>query len=267
MIKILGILLFLFINVLPSFSEKISGNVVQDEQLRPNNVVIDSNSKKPVKGARVSVPQYGFSTKTDESGRFQLNANIDEKAILQVEKDGYRPFSITIDETVNNAPLKLGIEKTNLSADIFMDSKIHHLGDNMFSKNSANCKQFRLHSMGPYYSKNIKMSAISNDKEAILVFGSIIGLDTKLAKELGQNSIVSVYSSPLRVVFNGEIIAEIQINGDNQQVVIPSSLIKQNNELVIKTGKNLFQYDYTDYDDMEFANLRIEIRDRMFANK
>lgn len=259
-------ILFLIFNILPVYSEKISGNVRQDEQLYPKNLVVNSDDDTPIKGAKVSIPKYNFSTTTDNEGRFQLNANIDDKAILQIEKEGYRPFSLTIDKTINEKPLKLGIQKTN-SSDIFQDSKIYHLGDNQFSKNSANCKQFKLKSNGPYYSKKIKMSKIESGKEAVIVFGSIIGLDTKFAKELGQNSIVSVYSSPLRVIFNGEIISEIQMNGDNQQVVIPNSLIKNDNELVIQTGKNLFQYDYTDYDDMEFANLRIEVRDKVFANR
>ena len=102
------------------------------------------------------------------------------------------------------------------------------------------------------------------NKQAVIVFGSVIGLDTKLAKELGQNAIVSVYSSPVEIIFNGQKIGELNMNGDNQQIVIPNGLIKGNNDLTIRTGKNLFQYNYIDYDDMEFANLRIEIRDKVF---
>ena len=265
-IKFLFLFILFLTFCLPSRSEKISGNVRQDEQLNKKSVVVNSDDNKPVKGAKVSIPKYNYSTKTDSEGRFQLNANIDDRAILQIEKEGYRPFSLTIDETINQKPLRLGIQKTNAS-DVFMESGIFHLGDNIFSKNSANCSQFRLMSMGPYYYKKVNIGKISSDKEAVIIFGSIIGLDTKLAKELGQNAIVSVYSSPLQVIFNGQLISEIALNGDNQEVVIPYSLIKESNDLTIQTGKNLFQYNYTDYDDMEFANLRIEIRDKMFANK
>ncbi|MBR2386421.1 hypothetical protein IKA92_03910, partial [bacterium] len=57
------------------------------------------------------------------------------------------------------------------------------------------------------------------------------------------------------------------INGDNQEIEIPSSLITGNDEITIKTGKNLFQREYIDYDDMEFMNLRIEYREKsLFAN-
>lgn len=258
--------LLIFLFSVPCYSETISGNVRQDEYNQKKNMVIDSASNKPIQGAKVSVPQYDFYTSTDKNGRFQLNANIEDKAILQVEKDGYKPFSITIDRMVETNPLKLGLEKTS-PLDLYIQTGVFHLGDNIFSPNSANCRQFRLKSNGSYYHKKIKLNKPENGKEAVIVFGSIIGLDTKLAKELGQNAIVSVYSSPLQIIFNGQTIAEINLNGDNQQVVIPNSLIRETNDLTVQTGKNLFQYEYSDYDDMEFANLRIEVRDKTFANK
>ena len=40
------------------------------------------------------------------------------------------------------------------------------------------------------------------------------------------------------------------------------SILKQTNELLIKTGKNLFQTAYVDYDDIEIANLRIEVKEK-----
>lgn len=249
-----------------SFAETISGNVREDNFLNKKSVIIDSETEKAIEGAKVYLPNYGFSTSTDNKGRFELNANIQDKAILQVEKEGYRPFSITVDKSITERPLKLGIEKLNAS-DIFVDSGVYHLGDDVYSSNSANCYQFKAKPIGPFYSKRIKINKPSNDKQAVLVFGSVIGLDTKLAKELGQNAIVSVYSSPVEIIFNGQKIGELNMNGDNQQIVIPNSLIRMNNDLTIRTGKNLFQYNYIDYDDMEFANLRIEIRDKVFANK
>ena len=55
-------------------------------------------------------------------------------------------------------------------------------------------------------------------------------------------------------------ISEIQINGDGQRIKIPSALIRRNqiNEVTIKTGRNLMQTAYIDYDDIEFMNLFIE---------
>lgn len=259
------VILLLFLTF-PVYAQTISGNVRQDELLDKKSVVIDSATEKPIKGAKIYIPNYDFHTTTDKEGRFELNANIENKAILQIEKDGYRPFSLTVDKMITEKPLRLGLQKTN-AADVFVDAGVYHLGDDVYSQNSANCRQFKAKPIGPFYSKNIKLGKIDSDKQAIIVFGSVIGLDTKMAKELGQNAIVSVYSSPVEIFFNGQKIGELNINGDNQQIAIPNMLLKHTNELTVRTGKNLFQYNYTDYDDMEFANLRIEIVDKVFANK
>ena len=63
-----------------------------------------------------------------------------------------------------------------------------------------------------------------------------------------------------KVYFNGQKIAEIQINGDGQRIKIPNYLIRPNqeNELKIIAGINLKQTAYVDFDDFEFMNLNIE---------
>ena len=133
------ILVFLFF-LIPSFSfaETISGNVREDNFLNKKSVIIDSETEKAIEGAKVYLPNYGFSTSTDSKGRFELNANIQDKAILQVEKDGYRPFSITVDKSITERPLKLGIEKLNAS-DIFVDSGVFHLGDDVNIVSTSGC--------------------------------------------------------------------------------------------------------------------------------
>jgi len=92
------------------------------------------------------------------------------------------------------------------------------------------------------------------------VIGSIIGIDTLMARSLRQNSIVNSYASPPEVYFNGTKIAEIQLNGDGQRIRLPNNLVKsgQMNEITIRTGRNLKQTAYIDYDDIEFMNLSIE---------
>ena len=83
-----------------------------------------------------------------------------------------------------------------------------------------------------------------------------------MAQAMGQNKISIAYASPPVVFFNGQKIAEIQLNGDGQRIKLPKSLIKprQNNEITIKTGRNMMQTAYIDYDDIEFINLTIENR-------
>ena len=131
----------------------------------------------------------------------------------------------------------------------------------MFSVNSANSWEFRLSANGYYLSKFFQMPKFSPTQNVVVSIGTIIGLDTKKAKELGQNKIAEVYSSPMEVLINGKRIHYIHLNGDNIEIKIPKSLLKKENELIIKTGKNLFQNQYTDYDDIELANIRIEVKD------
>lgn len=77
---------------------------------------------------------------------------------------------------------------------------------------------------------------------------------------MGQNKVNNAYASPPEVYFNGNKIADIQINGDKQKIRVPYGLIRQNemNEVTIKTGKNMMQTAYVDYDDIEFMNLSLE---------
>jgi hypothetical protein len=92
-----------------------------------------------------------------------------------------------------------------------------------------------------------------------IVIGSVIGLDTELAKTMGQNKIRTAYSSPAQVYFNGKLIGELKVNGDGQRIKIPKNLIIANstNQVTIKTGQNMMPSDHIYYDDIEIMNLSI----------
>lgn len=243
------------------FSDVISGKVRQDDKLYARNQVVDSKDGSPVDNARVSVPKNGYETYTDNNGRFELNTKIDSTTVLSVEKEGFRPYSLTIDKNSMNQPLKLGIERSK-SGDIQLEASLFHLGDNVYADTSANSGEFKIKSIGTFFSKKFNMAPVSPSEEALIVIGSVIGLDTKLAKEMGQNRITSVYSSPAEIFFNGQKIGELNINGDNQEIIIPRNLVRPTNEVTVRTGRNLFQQAYVDYDDIELANLRIETREK-----
>ena len=221
--------------------------------------IVDSGTNSPVAGAKVSLPKQNYTTYTDNQGAFNLNANIKDPTIMSVEKDGYRPFSLTIDEKIAAKPIIVGIEKSNVQ-DVIISSEMFHLGDDNFSANSANSGEFRGKSIGPFYSKTFMIAANALSKTNYLVIGSIIGIDTFMAKSMKQNSIIHSFSSPPEVYFNGSKIAEIQLNGDGQRVKIPNNLLKpgQINEITIRTGRNLKQTAYIDYDDIELMNLSIQ---------
>ncbi len=251
------ILLFFVINQLPAYCA-ISGGV-EKSGYDNSSKVFDAKTKEPIKNAKISIPQLKYSTRTDDDGKFYLDAQIQGTNIMSVEKDGYRPFSLTLDEKPIR-PLTIGIEKTS-PKDIILDKDLIHLGDNNFSPNSANANEFRLSAMGSYYNKIFPIKTLSPNETAYFIIGSIIGIDTQLAQQLGQSQAKSAYSSPPEIYFNGQKIAEIKANGDGQKIRLPNSLISQTqlNEITIKTGKNLFQYAYTDYDDIELMNLFIEV--------
>ena len=248
----------------PNYSEVITGNVAKNgtkNETKKQHKVVDANSQKGIPFATVKIPTKNYETKTDNNGFFELNADISGSTIMSVEKQGYRPFSITVDKENISKPIIIGIEKTQLS-DLSLESDVIHLGDNNYSEKSANSGEFKLRSSGPFYSKTFKILQVGADENAYFVIGSVIGVDTLLARNMGQSHVVTSYASPAQIYFNGQKIGEIKYNSDGQQVLLPKQLIKQNgdNEITIKTGKNLFQKAYIDYDDIEVANLHIEFK-------
>lgn len=232
---------------------------VEKEIVVGKSKVIDSKTGEAIVGAKVSMPLENEVTYSNNDGIFNLNANLNGQTVLLVEKEGYKPYSVTVDKNDLASPIILSLEKATVK-DIVLDSDLFHLGDDNFSTQSANASQFQIASMGSFYTKNFKLGRIPQGARVNLVLGSVMGVDTKLAKEMGQNKIVGTYASAPQIYFNGNKIAEIQLNGDGQRVRIPNNLIRpnQNNQITIKTGVNLMQKAYVDYDDIELANISIE---------
>lgn len=253
------ILAILFTLSQQTYATTFTGGVTKVGQ-QESNQVIDSQTKQGIEFAKITIPQKNFRTYTDANGNFEIeHVQITQPTILNVEKEGYRPFSLTINngDSLNN-PMKIEIAKSE-ATDIALDSQILHLGDDTYSKNSANAADFRLKSIGPYYSKDFIMTDNAKRSTNYLIIGSIVGLDTKLAKTMGQNRIQYAYSSPAEIYFNGKLIGELKVNGDGQRVKIPNSLIVANeaNQITIKTGQNLMPSDHLDYDDIEIMNISI----------
>lgn len=255
----LFILLFVFLSInMSAVASPLRANVSKEGEPGINRIV-DAQTNMPIQGAKITMPQLNYSANTNSDGTFNLNADINGPTVLSVEKDGYQPFSLTIDERIASRPIVVGIEKIN-PMNIIIDKDMFHLGDNNYSDTSANASEFSVKCLGPYYTKTVKIDKSTDN--TYLVIGSIIGVDTKMAKSMGQNKILQAYSSPPEIFFNGNKISEIWLNGDGQSFKIPKSLIRtgQINEITIKTGRNLMQTSYIDYDDIEIANISIETR-------
>ncbi len=260
-----GIILFTLIATMLNFhmaalGAPISGYAKKDGiTIKPNRVV-DSKNGMPISSAKINIPSKNFSTTTDENGSFQLQADINAPTIMSVEKDGYKPFSLTMDRLAVSKPIVIGIEKSN-PADVIIEQNLLHLGDDKFSDTSANAEEFQSNSHGPFYSKKFRISQPKMNEDVYFIIGSVIGIDTKMAIDIGQSRVKTAYSSPPEIFFNNQKIAELKINGDHQEIKLPKHLIipNQMNEITIKTGRNLFQTQSIDYDDIELMNLSVEI--------
>lgn len=254
----LSIIIVLFFITSPSLATTFQGGV--SEQGHGNSSrIVDRNTGLGIEGAKISIPKQKYSTQTDSHGYFELNTQINGPTIMSVQKEKYKPFSVTINDQTLSAPIVIGIEKTSADG-MVLDSNMYHLGDNNFSDLSANAGEFRMESIGPFYTKRFLLKNVKLNKPIFLVIGSIIGIDTDLARSIGQNKITNAFASPPEIFFNGNKISEVQINGDSQKIKIPPMLIRKNqvNEVTIKTGRNIMQTAYIDYDDIEFMNLFFE---------
>ena len=256
--KFITTLFLIFSIVLPINAATIQGAVSEQGSANSNRIV-DRNTGVGIGGAQISIPKKNYSTQTDSQGYFELNTHLNGPAIMSVKKDNYKPFSITVNDETISAPLVIGIEKSNAEG-MVLDSNMYHLGDNNFSDLSANAGEFRMESIGPFYTKKFLLKNVKFNKPIYLVIGSIIGIDTNLARSIGQNRITTAFASAPEIYFNGNKISEVQINGDSQKIKIPPALLRKNqvNEVTIKTGRNLMQTAYIDYDDIEFMNLFFE---------
>ncbi len=250
------LVLFLFF-IFPSYADTIQGGVSERDYLRQNRV-IDKKTGEGIGGAKIILPKENFQTRTNKDGYFELDTTIEGTSIMSVQKDKYKPYSLTVTQKTFEKPLELSIEKSD-AHNISIDTSMHHLGDNSFSDNSANAGEFQSYATSPFFAKKFNLKGINTHAPVYLVIGSIIGIDTLVARSMGQNRQPNAYASPTEVYFNGNKIADVQINGDGQKIKLPQNLVKRGiNEVMIKTGRNLMQTSYVDYDDIEFMNLSIE---------
>ncbi len=256
--KVLSIVFVIFLTAASGFGATFQGGVSERGQSNSSRI-IDKHTGEGIGGADINLPKQNYSTKTDREGFFELDTTINGPSIMSVKKPNYKPFTMTIDEKSLNAPIVVGIEKSNASG-MAVDTNMYHLGDDSFSELSANAGEFSMQAIGPFYTKKFTLKNLNFAKPIYLVIGSIIGIDTAMARSMGQNKIPNAFASPPEVYFNGNKISELQLNGDGQRIKLPPGLIKKNqvNEITIKTGRNLMQTAYIDYDDIEFMNIIIE---------
>ena len=244
---------------LPAFCQTINGEIKKESRKNTNHIY-DAQTNIPIEGVVIKIPAKNYITRTDKEGAFRLQTQINSPTIMSLEKSGYKPFSLTLNSDFKN-PISIGIEKTT-PQDIIVETDMIHIGDDSYSKRSANASDFTLRSSGAFYSKDFLVKNMKPQENLFVIIGSIIGIDTIEAQRMGQSGVLTAYASPPQVFFNGNAISSIKINGDNQKIKIPNGLVKYNekNNITIKAGHNLYKTAYIDYDDIEFTNLLFEIK-------
>ena len=166
--NLLCFIFLIFILNLPTQASSFFQGGVSEEGYGNSSRIVDRHTGEGVGGAKITLPKQRYSTLSDSNGYFELDTHIDGTTIMSVQKDNYKPFSVTINEQANSAPLVVGIEKSNTSG-MVLDSNMYHLGDNNFSDLSANAGEFRMASIGPFYSKNFQLKNIKLNKPIFLV--------------------------------------------------------------------------------------------------
>ena len=258
------IALSLIINIifqLDCFSKALFGEITKEDFKIQAPQVLDAQTDIPITGAAVSIPSENLMDYTDNNGTFNLKSTKNSPVILSVQKEGYRPFSLTLKDGKIKDSLKLRLEKSNPNS-IIISNNMMHLGDNSFSENSAGACLINSPCVGPSYSQKFEVKNITPKTKAYVTIGSVIGIDTIQAMKLGQNNLRNASSSPMEIFINNEKIGELKINGDNQKIPIPPNLLRKmaSNTLTIKTGMNKSTTTNTDYDDVELMNLFVDIK-------
>lgn len=257
--NILLILSLFILSVIPVYAS-IRGEIKKD-YFSEYSRITDSATGSAVPFAQIEIPALNYKTVTDENGQFKLSAQINSPTVLSVSKDGYKPFSVTVDKFAMASPLIIGIDKSNLKS-MSIETGLIHIGDDNYSSNSANAGEFRFRSVGPFFTKKFDIKLYDGATDAYFVIGSLIGLDTIESQKQGISKVKSTFATPAQVYFNGQLISEIRLNGDGIEVKLPRNLIKYNslNEITLQAGRNAFKTDSIDYDDIEVTNLSIDVR-------
>ncbi|MEM9153970.1 MAG: dockerin type I domain-containing protein [Cyanobacteria bacterium P01_F01_bin.33] len=254
-----------------------------------SGVAIERTTGRPLADVEVEIPDAGISVRTDSQGRFKLPKDVPANTILTARLEDYKPYSRTTQE--QQGPLRLELDRLNRQTTLILESNVVHLGDDSFSPQSANAGDFRLPSQGNELNRSFTLQRIPA-RDPMLKIGSLIGLDTREAYRLGQNSIPASDMSPLEVMLNGDRIQTVNASRDNIEIPLNRNLLRVgSNTVTLRTGKTVHsplsrsssvpisiplfggsisigvpvqsgsRGSMVDYDDIELANVLVELPD------
>ena len=119
---IILVIIMIFAVTQQANAEALTGGV---STVGTGNKVVDAKTNAPIANAQISLPKQGYQTKSDEDGNFKLEAHFIGDTIMSVSKEGYRPFSLTINEQIANQPMVVGIQKSD-AKDVVIESAMLH---------------------------------------------------------------------------------------------------------------------------------------------
>lgn len=217
--------------------------------------VVRAMDGQPAAGVTVRIPALRWGTLSDAQGRFQLPALPSQPVIAMLEKEGFRPASVTLDRnSLAQKPLLARLE--HAGGALLIDSEIHHLGDGSYAPGSAGAGEFRRQANGPVLRRSFVMPAKPRGTE-MLEIGSVLGLDTLDAHRHGQSRFHRA-STNMRVLLNGRLVGELSLNGDRRRLPIPAGLLQNGvNTLEIQTGFQSPDGVSIDFDDVELTLLSL----------
>ena len=249
--------------------------------------VIDRATGEPLANVAVDIPGAGVAVRTDSQGRFTLPENVPSDEILTAKLEDYTPYSQTTSQ--DGGPMRVELERLDESTTLVLQSDVVHLGDDQYSEQSAGARDFRLRAQGREMVRQFRLERVPS-QPAELVIGSLIGLDTAEAVRAGQSGIATADMSPMEIEINGQTIHTISVAADNIRIPLsPRYLRPGQNTVVIRTGKvsqiipqrrgtpiaiplfggnlrmrvpssqTVTGIPLTDHDDVELANVRVEV--------
>ncbi len=259
--------------------------------------VVDRLTGQPLAGVEVAIPGAGISVRTDAQGRFRLPGAIPAEEILVARLENYLPYSQSTGsgQASGDQPLQLQLERWDPNTTLVLESNVIRLGDNQYSPESAAAGQFLAPAQGVDLTRSFSLQQMP-PRPPILRIGSLIGLDTAAAYRAGQSRIPSADMSPMQVIVNGVEVEQIHLGGDNLRIPLPLHHLRLGmNTVTLRTGKTVIQPNrvtrgpqvpisipllggslqisvpvggsavsrhgraWVDYDDVQLANVTIEI--------
>ena len=95
-----------------AFAKALIGEISKQDYKTNRPQVIDSMTKAPINDAVVTIPTESQVDFTDENGFFKITPSSNKPVILSIQKEGYRPYSLTLQDGTLKGGLVFELKKS-----------------------------------------------------------------------------------------------------------------------------------------------------------